>query len=145
MNLVLVIFSIILILVLATISMQLWKGNLQSFIAKPDVRKKATYYPEGTQKTGQRVSWVLAISCFAIATYLMMEMSVLASSDVLLQTSIILNTVALIGYCASIVWTTYAYLKEHDGKFSWRDDSSRVIVLLLAVSLLLGALTLLFS
>ncbi|MEG1494283.1 MAG: lipocalin [Gordonibacter sp.] len=146
MEVVRIVLGVVLLVVTAALAVQLWKGRWLFLIAKPDKTKKGTFYPEGTHKSGQCVSWVM-VACFAvIATLIAYQMGILSGSDLFAQAATILSNIALVAYCVVLVWAVFSSQKGKEGSFRERFDggSYRVLILLLGTCVLLTVIGLLF-
>ena len=140
-------FGVGLVLLIASgaLTVQLWNGNWLSLIAKPTTKKKGTFYPEGTRKSGQRAAWVM-VACFAVVGTLMaFEMAKMTGLVLFAQIASVLCNVMLVGFCVLAVWTLFSRSKGADGKLNFGGDNVRLTLLLLGSCVVLTLVSLLFA
>ena len=102
------VLGVLLLVAFALLTVQLYNGRWLFLIAKPEKTKKGTFFPEGTANTGKRAAWVM-VACFAVtATLMAYEMSKMTGVPAFAQTSSILNNIALVAFCLSLLWTLFA-------------------------------------
>ena len=128
----------------APLTVQLYNGRWLFLIAKPEKTKKGTFFPEGTANTGKRAAWVM-VACFAVtATLMAYEMSKMTGVPAFAQTSSILNNIALVAFCLSLLWTLFAGRDEQNYRDRFKKDGARLLVLLLGACAVMTALSILF-
>lgn len=72
------------------------------------------------------------VACFAVtATLMAYEMSKMTGVPAFAQTSSILNNIALVAFCLSLLWTLFAGRDEQNYRDRFKKDGARLLVLLL--------------
>lgn len=136
--------GIVLLIVSAILAVQLWNGHWQGLLARPEQTKKGVFYPAGTRKTGQRLSWVM-VACFAVvATLMASEMGRLSGSALFMQAGFVIGGVALVAYGICVVWTVTTHCKTHERPY-FTHGGIRLIVTLLVSCVALTLVSLLFT
>lgn len=137
-------FGVVLLIVTAALSLQLWKGRWLFLIAQPDKKKKGTFYPEGTHKSARRVAWVM-VGCFAVAaTLLVFEMTKMAGSSSFGQVAATMNNIALVGYCIVLLWAVFSSRNGRGFRAHLESGGYRVLIVLIGSCAALTAMGLLF-
>ena len=138
------VLGVLLLVAFALLTVQLYNGRCLFRIAKPEKTKKGTFFPEGTANTGKRAAWVM-VACFAVtATLMAYEMSKMTGVPAFAQTSSILNNIALVAFCLSLLWTLFAGRDEQNYRDRFKKDGVRLLVLLLGACAVMTALSILF-
>lgn len=138
------VLGVLLLVAFALLTVQLYNGRWLFLIAKPEKTKKGTFFPEGTANTGKRAAWVM-VACFAVtATLMAYEMSKMTGVPAFAQTSSILNNIALVAFCLSLLWTLFAGRDEQNYRDRFKKDGVRLLVLLLGACAVMTALSILF-
>ena len=84
-------------------------------------------------------------NCFAVtATLMAYEMSKMTGVPAFAQTSSILNNIALVAFCLSLLWTLFAGRDEQNYRDRFKKDGARLLVLLLGACAVMTALSILF-
>ncbi|WP_080797373.1 lipocalin [Arabiibacter massiliensis] len=139
------VLGVVLLVAAAVLAVQLYNGRWLFLIAEPEKAKKGTFYPEGTARTGQRASWVL-VACFAVTGTLMAsEMAAVLEVPAFAQTAQLLNAVALVAFCAAVVWTLFGGRTDQSFQTRFKKEGARLLILLLACCIILTAESLLFA
>lgn len=128
----------------AVVAVQLWNGRWQFLIARPMQTKKGVFFPEGTRKAGQRVSWAMVAFAAAMATQVSFGMAEMSGDATLAQIAFVLNLVALAAWCAFVLWAVLAHVRSH-GRPYFGDGFVRLPVTLLVGCVVLTASSYLFS
>lgn len=85
------------------------------------------------------------VACFAVtATLMAYEMSKMTGVPAFAQTSSILNNIALVAFCLSLLWTLFAGRDEQNYRDRFKKDGARLLVLLLGACAVMTALSILF-
>ena len=72
------------------------------------------------------------VACFAVtATLMAYEMSKMTGVPAFAQTSSILNNIALVAFCLSLLWTLFAGRDEQNYRDRFKKDGVHLLVLLL--------------
>lgn len=139
------VLGVVLLVVSATLAVQLYNGRWLFLIAKPDKNKKGTFFPEGTISTGKRAAWVM-VTCFAVvATLMAFEMGVMTGVPVFVKTATFLSNIALVAFCLSLLWTLFSGRKEQSYQDRFKGGGTRLIALLVGSCAVMTAVSLLFS
>ena len=72
------------------------------------------------------------------------EMSKMTGVPAFAQTSSILNNIALVAFCLSLLWTLFAGRDEQNYRDRFKKDGVRLLVLLLGACAVMTALSILF-
>ena len=124
------VLGVLLLVAFALLTVQLYNGRWLFLIAKPEKTKKGTFFPEGTANT--------------TATLMAYEMSKMTGVPAFAQTSSILNNIALVAFCLSLLWTLFAGRDEQNYRDRFKKDGVRLLVLLLGACAVMTALSILF-
>ncbi|BAK44540.1 hypothetical protein [Eggerthella sp. YY7918] len=139
------ILGTVLLVVFGALALQLYKGRWLELIAKPEITKKGTFFPEGTTKAAQHAAWVM-VTCFAIvATLMAYEMGKLTGMTLFVQIATVLNNISLLAFCGCLLWTLFAGWKKDNYASRFKTGRLRLFLLLLASCILMTAVSILFA
>ena len=112
------VLGVLLLVAFALLTVQLYNGRWLFLIAKPEKTKKGTF--------------------------MAYEMSKMTGVPAFAQTSSILNNIALVAFCLSLLWTLFAGRDEQNYRDRFKKDGARLPVLLLGACAVMTALSILF-